>query len=83
MNTLQSEWESYRKGVMSKDCDKVQITETEQAFFAGGIATMTLIQSFAEYPEETAVNLAEGLHQELLAFFTEKEKLLAALEKIK
>jgi len=79
MNTLQEQWESYRDTVISPDAGKTQLMETEQGFYAGAVATMHLMQTFSDSPEDIAIELTEGLHQELNMFFEERGKMLFKL----
>lgn len=73
MNTLQSQYESYSTFVMPKTASETQRIETKRAFYAGAMACFQLQQGIAagNISDDAAVQMLEGMHDELRRFATE------------
>lgn len=70
MNTIQSNWESFRNKVVPINAPKVQIDEMEKAFFAGAFALLNItdVIGSSETSEDAGVAIFKGLHDEVNCF---------------
>lgn len=70
MNTVQDQWERFRKHVVPKDAPPVQVQEMRRSFYAG-VEAMLRIQfaiSDGAMSEDAAVAILEGVHDECCRF---------------
>ena len=69
MDTLKSEFKSYRADAISPKAPAIQLRECRRAFFVGAQSAVKLLAQAADAPtEDEGVVLLEVLHQELRAF---------------
>lgn len=68
MRTLRSEWRSYREEVVPKNAPHTQVTETEQAFYAGAASIFHLWKVMAAMPTKEAEKMLLSLQGELQEF---------------
>jgi hypothetical protein len=69
---IAKEWERYRDTVLPKGAPRVQLVETERAFYAGAWALLTKVVDMLSDGDETTaadVQLVEDVNDELKAFF--------------
>lgn len=69
-------WESFRDKVMPVGASAIQVSETEQAFYAGaGFLMAQMLLSLDPGDDETEKDLAmmDGIHAELVAFARSKQ----------
>jgi hypothetical protein len=69
---FKEQWEDYKK-ILPKSAGKVQVIETEQAFYSGAYTFYAIIMKNSELPEGQAIKFMENLHNEL------KERLEAMI----
>lgn len=67
MNTIQSEWEHFRKGTISKDASITQISELRNAFYAGASCAFMLYNDLAnpKYSNDVVFAMFENIINEI------------------
>jgi hypothetical protein len=68
MNTLQSEWESYKKECLPKDLTESQITAQRSSFYCGAIGLFNCQRVIAAASDEAGMAMLQGLHDEVRDF---------------
>lgn len=73
MNSMQSEWESFKKEVISPRAPDVQFKEMRNAFYAGAIAMIKIHHCIGDgkISEEAGFKILLGLHEEAQEFIDE------------
>ena len=75
MNTIQASFNEYKQHVMPKSAGRIQIEETEQAFYSGAFIAMELLISVSDkYSEDQAMHIFEGISDEIKNFLVTKTK---------
>jgi len=77
MNTIQEQWEQFRKLIVPADAPPVQVQEMRRSFYAGVEAMLRIQLAFAAYEEDTAVVMLEGIYDECTRFAEDVAKGLA------
>jgi|WetSurMetagenome_2_1015567.scaffolds.fasta_scaffold03374_3 hypothetical protein len=75
MNTIQSQWESFKEQAMPGTASLTQKIEMEKAFYAGAFSVLILMLNIGgdDISEEAGVQMLETLHEECRQF---KERIL-------
>ncbi|MBZ0086495.1 MAG: hypothetical protein K8F33_00100 [Thermomonas sp.] len=70
MNTVQEQWDGFRKLVVPKDAPEVQVTEMRRAFYAGVEAMLRIQWAIGDdaVSEDAGVAILEGVHDECRRF---------------
>lgn len=76
MNTVQEQWNAFSKLVVPKDASPYQKQEMRRSFYAGAEAMLRIQFAITEpsISENAAVEILEGLNQELTLFANEVKK---------
>ena len=68
MNTIQQQWEGFKKNVVPNDAPEIQVSEMRIAFFGGASALLALTTEISYHSEDAGVEMLEGLHDECRRF---------------
>ena len=70
MNTIQSNWEDFRKKVVPQNASNIQIAEMRKAFYAGAYAAISIMVKIGaeDVSEEAGVEILETLKNECELF---------------
>jgi hypothetical protein len=75
MNTIQSKWEDYLRKVVPKTAGPNQISETEQAFYAGNFTMFQMMLGISvddDISEPAKSALMDSLEDEAMAYMMNK-----------
>jgi hypothetical protein len=79
MNTIQSQWNDYRNKVIADDAGPNQITETEQAFYAGNLTMFHMMLGISidnDISEPAKSALMDSLLDEGMAYMVSRLSVL-------
>jgi len=73
MNTVQEQWDEFRKLVVPKDAAPIQVQEMRRSFYAGVEAMLRIQWAIGEdsVSEDAGVAILEGIHDECQRFAQE------------
>lgn len=76
MNTIQEQWESFRKAVIPPTAGPVQVQEMRRAFYAGAEAMWRINMAIGEdsVSEDGGVAILEGVNQEIRQFVEQVQR---------
>jgi len=72
MNTVQSEWDSFKEKVIPKDAPPVQLKEMRNAFYGGAWSMLNMLTELGNLSEKAAMGMIDGLEEEFKLFLAEK-----------
>lgn len=68
MNTIQEQWENFKKHVIPHDAPEIQVTSMKQAFY-GGASGLLMFLMRLEVDTEAGAQMLEFIRQELKIYW--------------